>query len=1164
MSLPREQAAVQQRRCFPSVASLGTSTGPLPRVDHRGKLVEAADLADLAFFYRMMEDRRRRNKLMLQRSIRIGIRRWLESVSTDRQRARRRTRNAFRGACNDGWLLERLVRAIVLRAFGFDNTLRPRNKRLLVDNWARQRSLTDTGFMETLKQAFQSETDELILHIGPLILDTSSRVHSKFPNTMQLEGFRGIISLKVVLGLGMIQPNVSALPGADPSSEPQSAVRSEQTSEAVQMRTITQRFVKVPFICKGAHQIDYSSTASVLNKAKSATLCFDMKSELLALLGKTSPREYPLVLISVGPPWSHPEMNPGLRELFSPGGRLEWPLKSVWRKALPLLDPSTGTWVSSHAFLVELEGDGSSTCLAVEYPRAPLRVQLAGSIEWCSNRLQRFASAVNEPPQVVQTSRESFRAKHGLGLTSAGYLLNRSEWNEKPRMLFHKSSDASVPQQDHGNQRADVAGQPERESVLCYCLWQTLQSPKAVASLPDRDCFYESALTLDRDALTCLWCLMRFRHALELILHLEATHDLAMYWPSLDEIIPATVIEERPTNQFRSGAESRFRNWFVKARPKGRHSYIIHIGLWPPQACPHGCQYNAHAPGMQALHRNVDAVDGWDTIAEASSSLRSTLVVLEHSHDTIYRSHGRTARVSFVAERHHKNSSVPREPGSQKRRPRLPRIDSFLREAIDDHAHTYRCYHGLMIPSNTNPLHSFIWDRAEVIAANKRTKCITRLQALYVFWCQHKARAIRQRCWLFLSEQMSFANNSQLDNELSFRQSRDRDQISALSGERLSMPRTDPVSRAEKKAESLSRPSAMTSASVADASNVKDNGTLSGAISSAKNRAESGIAVEATSASRRRSSMKKRRQKRTLNERTKEPAADSLEVRTESQPRSTPRRRGRSSRSTLVGRCDGQRIVTTNRDHVDALESAVHTQRKRIRRSASIMSGRLDTSKETDLRTRFGRQVRVPQHESTGVSSSQRQLTLEQGHSSSDEGARRRSLDEASNMGDPAAASQSGSRLFDRTYYHSFTFAPMTREEVLADNDSEIDDIDESWLCRLSEQRIDQFTDVLPVEKTLMKAWNAFVREVHPILADRSIREAALHFASWFVSRQWADANESTRRQHAVLRAAFLMHMRALWQFHLIGSNHVAEAMDAFDCAWRAHEAASKQDVRQE
>ncbi|KAK4531265.1 hypothetical protein CCYA_CCYA07G2122 [Cyanidiococcus yangmingshanensis] len=1112
-----------------------------------------------------MEDRRRRNKLMLQRAIRIGIRRWLGSVSTDRQRTRRRTRNAFRGACNDGWLLERLVRAIVLRAFGFDNMLRPRNKRLFVDNWARQRSLTDAGFMETLKQAFQSETDELILHIGPLILDTSLRVHSKFPNMMQLEGFTGIISLKVVLGLGMIQPSANALPGADPSSEPQSAVRSEQTSEAVQMRTITQRFVKVPFIYKGALQVDYSSTASVLNKAKSATLCFDMKSELLALLGKTSPREYPLVLISVGSPWSRPEMSPGLGELFSPGGRLEWPLKSVWRKALPLLDPSTGTWVSSHAFLVELGGDGSSTCLAVEYPRAPLSVQLAGSIEWCSNRLQRFASAVNEPPEVVQTSRESFRAKHGLGLTSAGYLLNRSEWNEKPRMLFHKSSDASVPQQDHGNQRADVASQPERESVLRYCLWQTLQGPKAVASLPDRDCFYESALTLDRDALTCLWCPMRFRDALELILHLEATHDLAMYWPSLDEIIPATVIEERPTNQFRSETESRFRNWFVKTRPKGRHSYIIHIALWPPQACPHGCQYNAHAVGTQALHQDVNAVDRWDTIAEASSSLRPIPVVLEHSHDTLYRSHGRTARVSFVAERHLKNSGVPREPGSQKRRTGLPRIDCFLREAIDNHAHTYRCYHGLMIPSNTNPVHSFIWDGAEVIAANKRTKGVARLQALYVFWCQHKARAIRQRCWLFLSEQqMSFANNSQLDNERPFRQSRDRDQILASSGERLSMPRTDSVSRAEKKAKSLSRPSAMTSTSVADLSNVKDNGTLSRAISSAKNRAESGIAVEATSISRRRSSMKERRQKRTPNERTKEPAADSLEVRIESQPRSTPRKRGRSSRSTLAGRRYGQRIATTNRDHVDALESAVHTKRKRIRRSASIMSGRLDTSKETDLRTRFGRQVRVPQRESTGVSSSQRQPTLEQRHSSSDEGARRRSLDEVSKMGDPAAASQSGSRLFDRTYYHSFTFVPMTREEVLADKDSEVDDIDESWLCRLSEQRIDQFTDVLPVEKTLMKAWNAFVREVHPILADRSIREAALHFASWFVSRQWADANESTHRQHAVLRAAFLMHMRALWQFHLIGSNHVAEAMDAFDCAWRVHEAISEQDVRQE
>jgi hypothetical protein len=146
------------------------------------------------------------------------------------------------------------------------------------------------------------------------------------------------------------------------------------------------------------------------------------------------------------------------------------------------------------------------------------------------------------------------------------------------------------------------------------------------------------------------------------------------------------------------------------------------------------------------------------------------------------------------------------------------------------------------------------------------------------------------------------------------------------------------------------------------------------------------------------------------------------------------------------------------------------------------------------------------------------------------------------------------SRLFDRTYYHSFTFAPMSREEVLASHDSEVEDVDESWLGRLSDQRIDQFIDVLPVEKTLMKAWNAFVREVNPILADRSIREAVQRFASWFVSRQWADATDSIHHQYDALRAVFFMHLRALWQFHLIGLDHITKAMDAFHHAWNDHE----------
>ncbi|KAK4534881.1 hypothetical protein CDCA_CDCA03G0906 [Cyanidium caldarium] len=138
------------------------------------------------------------------------------------------------------------------------------------------------------------------------------------------------------------------------------------------------------------------------------------------------------------------------------------------------------------------------------------------------------------------------------------------------------------------------------------------------------------------------------------------------------------------------------------------------------------------------------------------------------------------------------------------------------------------------------------------------------------------------------------------------------------------------------------------------------------------------------------------------------------------------------------------------------------------------------------------------------------------------------------------------SRLFDRTYYHSMTLEPMTRAEVLSDYDSEVDGLDDAWVLRVAEQRLEQFTDVLPEENLLMRWWNAFIHRQPTPRSDRSVREAGVAFAAQLGTRC---ARGDAGCDAGAMRAALLMHLKALWHFHLVDVERLHESLTAFDTA---------------
>jgi len=121
-----------------------------------------------------------------------------------------------------------------------------------------------------------------------------------------------------------------------------------------------------------------------------------------------------------------------------------------------------------------------------------------------------------------------------------------------------------------------------------------------------------------------------------------------------------------------------------------------------------------------------------------------------------------------------------------------------------------------------------------------------------------------------------------------------------------------------------------------------------------------------------------------------------------------------------------------------------------------------------------------------------------------------------------------------RQYYHSRTNLPMADGEW--DYDSDDDTIDDAWIHQLSEKLIDEFGDVSPKEKILMKLWNRFIRS-HTIIADGAIPKRCMDFIV-------AHHNAFITGE---LRAQLLAHFMNLWDNRLLSSSHIYRLMKRYD-----------------
>ena len=85
-------------------------------------------------------------------------------------------------------------------------------------------------------------------------------------------------------------------------------------------------------------------------------------------------------------------------------------------------------------------------------------------------------------------------------------------------------------------------------------------------------------------------------------------------------------------------------------------------------------------------------------------------------------------------------------------------------------------------------------------------------------------------------------------------------------------------------------------------------------------------------------------------------------------------------------------------------------------------------------------------------------------------------------------------------------------------------------------QLIDEFGDVSPKEKILMKLWNRFIKS-HTIIADNAIPGRCMEFIvehhKVFISGQ--------------LRPQLLAHFMNLWDNRLLSSTHIFRLMKRYD-----------------
>ena len=78
-----------------------------------------------------------------------------------------------------------------------------------------------------------------------------------------------------------------------------------------------------------------------------------------------------------------------------------------------------------------------------------------------------------------------------------------------------------------------------------------------------------------------------------------------------------------------------------------------------------------------------------------------------------------------------------------------------------------------------------------------------------------------------------------------------------------------------------------------------------------------------------------------------------------------------------------------------------------------------------------------------------------------------------------------------RKYFHSRRHVP--RMTSIRDGFDSDDETDENWKIRVSDQLLDEFSDIARPEKLVMMMWNHFVAK-QPIYSESMVEQWAVHF----------------------------------------------------------------------
>jgi len=122
-------------------------------------------------------------------------------------------------------------------------------------------------------------------------------------------------------------------------------------------------------------------------------------------------------------------------------------------------------------------------------------------------------------------------------------------------------------------------------------------------------------------------------------------------------------------------------------------------------------------------------------------------------------------------------------------------------------------------------------------------------------------------------------------------------------------------------------------------------------------------------------------------------------------------------------------------------------------------------------------------------------------------------------------------------FFHSKTNVPMYKNDWDFDSD---DDSDDEWLNRYSQERTNEFDEVLKSERNFMSQWNNYIIS-HTVVSDRSIPYQCMQFIE----------TEGEKLIKTDSRRNLLLNLFNLWDNGIISSEHIINCTEVYDVICR-------------